>query len=87
MLAIWITEFTYTTEPEEVQSNMSVPLQHAPYETVYQLGKHFEVFKKDKGKKLLIECAHTDEDKVEITSKCQQTQKRMCSFMFFMQAK
>ena len=54
---------------------MSVPLHHAPYETVYQLGRHFEDFKKDKEKRLLIECKHADEDKVEITSKYNEHQE------------
>lgn len=50
---------------------MNVSLQHATFEALYQMGKNFEEFKKDKTKLLLLECRHCvqEEDKVQISSK------------------
>ena len=48
-----------------------VSLQHATFEALYQMGINFEEFKKDKTKRLVLECRHLQEemDKVQISSK------------------
>lgn len=59
-------------EVEETRSEVSVPLQHATYEAIHQLGKNFEELKQDMGKKLVIEVEHSkhQDKKVSIKSKC-----------------
>lgn len=62
-------QFLTTTEKEE--STVSVPMQHATYETLYQIGEKFEEFQKDKSKTLVVACTHStnETNKVDITSK------------------
>ena len=58
-----------TTVEEETGSNICVALRHATFETIHQLGRNLEDFRKDKGKTLIIECKHKEDDKVDIKSK------------------
>lgn len=75
MLAIHVITLTIETcthtDTEEVQSEANVFIQHATFETLHQIGKHFEQFKKDRRKSLSIECRHSinEENKVNIQSK------------------
>lgn len=64
--------FICCIEPEEPQSGLNASLQHATFETLYQIGKNFETFKNDKTKKIIVECEHSKEKEntVNIKSKC-----------------
>lgn len=53
-----------------------MPVEHATYETLHQLGENFEEFKKDKTKTLVVACKHSKENnQVEITSESTQNEK------------
>ena len=62
---------TRTTETAEIPNKVSVPMQHATYETLHQMGVMFEEFQKDKTKTIVVACTHSKDEanKVDITSK------------------